>query len=228
MSLWLGTVASSRKSGIVTSGLVLNLDAGNTASYPGSGTTWTDLSGNSRNGTLINSPTYISTYGGGLVFNGTSQQVNISQSGTNFNNNFTVEIWYKATSNAWDWLLNINGYNQGMSLTANGNKARWSYGDWFTEGVTGSIPTQTAANIYQLVFQRNGSALNTWQNGNIIGTPATTSYSSISTTAQINLAKGPSSDYFGGTLYIIRIYSSALTSQEVNQNFLSNRSRFGI
>jgi hypothetical protein len=43
---------------IVTDGLVLCLDAGNPKSYTGSGTTWTDLSGNGNNGTLTNSPTY--------------------------------------------------------------------------------------------------------------------------------------------------------------------------
>ena len=42
---------------IITSGLVLHLDAGNTSSYPGSGTTWTDLSVNGYNGTLTNGPT---------------------------------------------------------------------------------------------------------------------------------------------------------------------------
>ena len=49
---------------IVTSGLVLNLDAGNTASYPGTGTTWTDLSGNGNNGTLVNGVGYNFANGG--------------------------------------------------------------------------------------------------------------------------------------------------------------------
>ena len=53
---------------IITSGLILNLDAGNVASYPGSGTTWTDLSGNGNNGTLINGPTFNSSNGGSILF----------------------------------------------------------------------------------------------------------------------------------------------------------------
>jgi len=52
------TVANSN---IINSGLVLHLDAGNTASYPGSGTTWTDLSGTNNHGTLENGPTYSSS-----------------------------------------------------------------------------------------------------------------------------------------------------------------------
>jgi len=56
--LWTGLVPS-----IVTDGLVLHLDAGDSASYPGSGTTWTDLSGNGNNGTLFGTPSYTASPG---------------------------------------------------------------------------------------------------------------------------------------------------------------------
>ena len=61
----MGLVHSPR---IVTDGLVLALDAGNTKSYPGSGTTWTDLSRIRANGTLTNGPTFSSNNGGTLCF----------------------------------------------------------------------------------------------------------------------------------------------------------------
>ena len=73
---------------IVTNGLVLHLDAGNPASYPGSGTTWTDLSGNGNDGTLVNGVGYDSANGGSLVFDGvndyayTSDLINIQGPGT--------------------------------------------------------------------------------------------------------------------------------------------------
>ena len=54
---------------MVTDGLVLCLDAANTKSYPGSGTTWSDLI-ESNNGTLVNGPTYSSADGGSIVFDG--------------------------------------------------------------------------------------------------------------------------------------------------------------
>jgi hypothetical protein len=57
---------------IVTDGLVLHLDAANTKSYPGSGTTWFDKSGNGKNGTLTNGPTFSSANGGSIVFDGTN------------------------------------------------------------------------------------------------------------------------------------------------------------
>ncbi|NBP55511.1 hypothetical protein EBU71_03030, partial [bacterium] len=83
---------------IVTNGLVLNLDAGNSASYPGTGTTWTDLSGNGNNGTLINGPTYSSSNGGSIVFDGTNDSVNIPISSSLQSQYFTLDAWFKLNS----------------------------------------------------------------------------------------------------------------------------------
>ena len=59
--------------GLVTDGLTLNLDAGDSASYPGSGSTWTDLAGTADNITLVNSPTYTSGTPAYFTFNGSNQ-----------------------------------------------------------------------------------------------------------------------------------------------------------
>jgi len=61
---------------IVANGLVFNVDAGDSTSYPGTGTTWTDLSGNGNNGTLINGgPAFNSADGGNLIFDGVNDYV---------------------------------------------------------------------------------------------------------------------------------------------------------
>ena len=80
---------------IVTDGLILNLDAANTKSYPGSGTTWTDLTGNGYNATLVNSPTH-NTNIGYISFNGTNQYANhtVPQLTTG-TDSFTFEVWFK-------------------------------------------------------------------------------------------------------------------------------------
>ena len=57
---------------IVQSNLVMNLDAGNSSSYSGSGSVWVDLSGNGNDGTLINNPSYSNSSGGSLVFDGSN------------------------------------------------------------------------------------------------------------------------------------------------------------
>ena len=57
-----------------TKNALLYVDAGNAASYSGSGTTWTDLSTTGNNATLVNSPGYSSAYSGYLTFSGTGLQ----------------------------------------------------------------------------------------------------------------------------------------------------------
>jgi len=91
MSVKLGILASSRNSvapspSVVSAGLVMYLDAGNVLSYPGTGNTWFDLSPNSNNGTLINSPTYSTANGGSILFNGSNQFVNIPSTNIPLNN----------------------------------------------------------------------------------------------------------------------------------------------
>ena len=44
---------------LVTKGLVLALDAADPNSYPGSGTTWSDLTGNNLDATLLMVPLFL-------------------------------------------------------------------------------------------------------------------------------------------------------------------------
>jgi hypothetical protein len=84
---------------IVTNGLILNLDAGNPASYPGTGTVWTDLSPSGFNGTLVNGVGYSSNNGGSLVFDGVNDYVLIdSNFSLNTSIGFTINLWFKLTS----------------------------------------------------------------------------------------------------------------------------------
>ena len=68
MAMMAGNVQQNISNGIVLNGLTLYLDAANTSSYSGSGTTWTDLSGNGNTGTIVNSPAYTSGVGGYFNF----------------------------------------------------------------------------------------------------------------------------------------------------------------
>ena len=81
---------------IVENGLVLALDAGNSKSYPGTGTTWTDLSGRGNTGTLNNMEIpgdYSTANGGFLTFDGTDEFVQINNPTTFHNQNFTISAW---------------------------------------------------------------------------------------------------------------------------------------
>jgi hypothetical protein len=113
---------------LVTAGLVLNLDASNTASYSGTGTTWTDLSGRGNHGTLVNSVTYNSSNQGTLVFNanGTDDgsrnpyvQLPMSADFDFGTGDFTVEMWvYTSSGSPHPNLITINANTNGNSYVA--------------------------------------------------------------------------------------------------------------
>ena len=81
---------------IVTSGLVLNLDAAYTPSYPKNGTTWTDLSGNGNNGTLVNGPSFSSLDGGSIIFDGVDDLCTTTYSLSS--QRFSLCFWIKVPS----------------------------------------------------------------------------------------------------------------------------------
>ena len=132
---------------IVTNGMSLCLDAGNRRSYPGSGTTWSDLSGRNNNGTLINSPTITN---GSFLLNGSSQYVTVPTS-TDWSfglNDFTIDMWiyptsYSSTTNN-PTLLAINPYYAAspngimICLNASGNLTLFT-NSVFTSNVTAPL-----------------------------------------------------------------------------------------
>jgi hypothetical protein len=80
---------------IVTSGLVLCLDAANKVSYPSTGTAWYDLSGNANTSTLINGPTFSGMNSGVIVFDGTDDYVSMPMNtNTRLQNNYQTYLTY--------------------------------------------------------------------------------------------------------------------------------------
>jgi len=230
----------------VTEGLVLNLDAGNTTSYPGTGTTWTDLSGRSNNGTLVNSVTYSSTNQGSLVFNGyqNGQGPNpyvLLPTGTDFDfgsSDFTVDMWVNIkTVNDHPNFFSIN-VNQSSNFAA----LRMSY-------YLGNLGISHSYDNANWAAQKSTPiATNTWKNivvSRISGQVAvyidaisnlTYSLSSTLMSNQQNLIGALSSTFtpvgffnLSGNVATTKIYKGrGLTSSEVSTHFNLLKSRFGI
>ena len=103
-SAWKQSSSSSFSIPVNTSNLVVYLDAGETTSYSGSGTTWNDLSGNGNNFTLTNGPTYTSSDGGAIVFDGTNDYAVSATSASFFafgtSNDYSYGAWVKIDSTA--------------------------------------------------------------------------------------------------------------------------------
>jgi hypothetical protein len=101
----------SHSPSIITQNLVLCLDAANSKSYPGSGTTWTDLSGNGNNGTLANGVGYNSGNGGALVFDGVDDYVSLTSADLRFggSNSYTFDFFIKVPHSTTNQTIFSNG-----------------------------------------------------------------------------------------------------------------------
>ena len=221
---WRNYVAPVSLSSIIANGLVLNLDAGNAGSYTGTGTTWTDLSGNGNNGTLINGTSYSSENGGTLVFDGIDDSVYIkSGTGLNLGNTYTFSIWVK-----------FNGFNTVVA----GSSAFYDSGYpmyaadpnnmYIAAGMSyiGINPNLTTNQWVCLTIVRNPTSVIWYKNGVSIGS------GSLNIVAS-NVIKGIGSYYGGGfnlngKISSVTAYNRNLSASEILQNFNTTKTRFGL
>jgi hypothetical protein len=233
---------------IVTSGLVLSLDAADRNSYPGSGTSWRDVSGNGNNGTLTNGPTFNSANQGSIVFDGTDDYVNCG-SGSSVNitgTQLTLNAWvYRTALNS-----NVSNYRRIIEKAAAYPALQYSLvttPTGFSSGegrllldmyIDSSIPTGAIGSTqlqlntwYCVAATYDGSFRRLYVNGILDGQLATTG--NITPTVS-NLGIG---DYLleSGTTYAwngrisnTMIYNRALTASEILQNYNAQKSRFGL
>jgi len=223
---------------VVTDGLVLALDAADTNSYPGTGSTWYDLSGNGNNGTLTNGPTYSSSNGGYLDFDGTDDYVaeTSSLSDAFWQGNWTASFWVNfdtvntTSSSSNDRPLLHHGSSstrKGLHLTQRNSKIRFGlYSDDLD-----STSTVTTGTWYNVVFTLNNSSyvkqnyLNGVLDNSHTGGGA---YAGTGTNTRICgkvLTFGLS---FDGFMSSCSFYNRVLTASEIKQNFNALRGRFGI
>jgi hypothetical protein len=215
---------------VVDTSLQLWLDAGQTASYPGSGTTWTDLSGAGRNGTLTNGPTYSNTNGGFIVFDGTNDFVQCSGSLTVTAATFVCWIRRNGTQGQYDGILFSRGTNTtGMNFyTSNQLGYHWndasSTYNW-SSGLT--VPDLTWCMIAISVTSTAATAY-LCQTSEITTANNTVNHSS-SLLDDIKIAQDDAgSRFFNGSIATAMIYNRALTADEITTNFNALRGRYGI
>jgi hypothetical protein len=210
---------------IVTQGLVLALDAADRNSYPGSGTTWTDLSGGGNNGTLTNGPTFNSGNGGSIVFDGSNDYVNLPYQLLSGSQDFTVNIWIKANSHAAGTIF--GNYPAGNLQLFYGTVAT---GMWLNNASTylDSPGTEFTTNPVFFTAQRiGGNETIVYLNGILKKTGASTS--TIGSVSNFRMGTNTSNgEVYNGNIAQVSIYNRALTAAEISQNFNATRSRFGI
>jgi len=214
---------------IVQDGLVLELDAADKNSYPGSGTTWRDLSGNANNGTLTNGPTFNTGSAGSIVFDGVDDYVNIGNIGNFGSNPITYEWVLKSTPNGNFQSILINGTdNQAhIYLMDNGNIRYFSTTSYDTVGLN------VNTNIFKILsITKSGSTALIYVNGILAYTlgvaSQTGNFNQLTLAANLTAPPGVVSYPLKGNIANFKLYNRALSSTEILQNYNATKTRFGL
>ena len=211
---------------IVTDGLVLALDAGNVKSYPGSGTTWTDLSGRGNTGTLTNGPTYNSANGGSIVFDGSNDYVDLgTQSNLTGITNLTVCGWSRGSGYIANRYYNTTGDN-GWLLFAGALSGRKN-GSTFISVLSGYSFSENEW-VYT-VGVISGDIWSVYVNGILRNSVNAGDGATVFANNVMYMGAIPHfSLYYNMNIAQTQIYNRALSAAEVSQNFNALRSRFSI
>jgi hypothetical protein len=201
---------------IPTSGLSLYVDAGKASSYSGSGNQWNDLSGNNNTGTLQNSPTYSSSNGGILTFNGSNQYTTFN-SPVNIpigNSNYTISVWFNAAnlgSNGFVGWGNYGTTNQvnALRLSATGFIHYWWGNDL-------SVNTALSINTwYNVVARFDGTNRQLWLNNVLIGGDTPGSSHNVPNANNLTIGTTNVNEYFNGKISNVEIYNRAISDSEI-------------
>jgi hypothetical protein len=207
--------------GIVQSGLVLNLDAGVSSSYPGSGTTWYNLIPGGVNGTLTNGPTYSSANGGVIVLDGVNDYIDVPINLTN--TNYTI--------------MGAARYVVVGGRTFSGQSNNWLMGHWnsstqnhFANGWVSGVgagPSDTNWRSYATTGNYSGDSWGLYVNGVLNAGPNSGGSNGPNGFSIGRYAPG-NSEYSNSHISFLICYNRILTAAEIQQNFNATRSRFSV
>jgi hypothetical protein len=230
-------------SNIVTSGLILSLDAANSTSYPGSGTTWSDLSGNGNNGTLTNGPTFNSANGGSILFDGSNDVVMIPRvypGALSITSNITTIAWiYYRDVGYTSWMIVIDDMGSSPftswcmwiddSAPSSGKKiATYDNGIWLRSTYT-IEPNRWNCIAMSKSGNTSSFYINSIFSNNVTFTSLTNGIYTPETVTGTGIGSHTSNNYpFNGYIANVQVYNKALTASEIQQNYNSQKSRFEL
>jgi hypothetical protein len=216
--------------------LVLYYNPGMTESYPGSGTSLVDLSGNGLTGTMSN----LSYTNPAFTFNGSTSQVSIPDNaalepGTG---SWTIEVWFKNAGSSGTVIGKYNNGGQSANISyalrlVGSNLIRADFSNGSTALVTNNYTFTTNTWVQMVyVWDKTNNSIYTYSNGELKQTKAISITGGIlNATTNLFLGSyngGEYAQYFNGQMGIVRIYKKALNATEVQTNFNSNRALYGL
>jgi hypothetical protein len=216
---------------IITDGLVLALDAANNRSYPGTGTTWSDLSGNGNSGTLTNGPTFNSGNGGSIVFDGVDDYI------------VTPDPQLPQYEWTIDVVIKCNDYSN-SPIFLSPNSAGIDHFLRFSSSNKIVFQVTTAADVGNRNVQSNYTAAV----GEILHLTfiRTSTYKSIFIDGQLDIqsidevesaawagtwrfgTRGNTTFPLNGNIYSSKSYNRVLSSEEIQQNYNATKIRYGL
>jgi hypothetical protein len=210
---------------IVTNGLVLYLDAANTKSYPKSGTSWYDLSGNGNTGTLVNGIGYNSNNLGSLSFDGANDKVSTGYKPSGVRSYF---IWVKHNSLTHPSGYQLSGTQQANAYTyigiANGGNVYYYAGANTGGDIGNPVTVNTWVNL-GFVLNADGSRI-VYKDG--IGIHSNTGGLGGTATAEFSVGCINDNYHVNGNIAQVSIYNRALTASEIQQNYNITKARFSL
>jgi hypothetical protein len=234
---------------IVTDGLVLYLDAANTRSYPGTGTTWSDLSRSGNNSTLVNGPTFNSANGGAIVFDGSNDYADITNPLNIQAQNITISTWTYPSSATYA-ITSLIDYDHSSTIlqgwvlqSEDATTNRYYYFAYYdgstfqpSTGIGAGKGIQLTTSIWQnLTYTKNGTSIIGYLNGIQVFTStagsSTISYQSNRTMrigGVVSTLPGVGLRFYNGRVSPTQVYNRALSATEVLQNYNATKTRFGL
>jgi len=229
---------------VIQRGLVLHLDASTTGSYPGSGTNWYDLSSNLSNGVLTNGPTYDSTSGGNITFDGSNDMVWVNNNVSNlFSNTFTQMAWVYYLSDTGTYqgifwgegavaggsgyqmllsFLSVNSTSCSTHCRVNNSVTGWSNND----NTLGIVMTNSWKHV---AWSFNNGTTKMYLNGSLQWTD-TSRGSYVGGTSSPFVIGGRNDAALCSNMRVANVlcYNRTLTDSEILQNYNIQKSRFGL
>lgn len=227
---WLNTNGywtSFLDSGIVTDGLTLRLDASNSTSYPGSGSTWVDLVNPQQNITLVNSPTYTSSSPSYFNFNG-SNQYGSGSGAVLSSTSYTKQLWFYLNSYTVNNLVSSSNSGHYMFFN-NGNKLYSGHTNW--AGFPTNFPSTSSFDLntwYNVALTFNTTdGMKLYINGSLDST-YTTIKTGLSGNNSVDIASFNAGNLLNGRISRVYCYNTSISASDVLQNFNTEKSLFGL
>lgn len=237
ISIFPAHAAASLGVGISKNALVMYWDAANFNSYPGSGTSWNDISVNNYTATLYNSPTYNRTSGGSsFSFNQTlSQYAGVPTNTIDFTGGYSISFYANfGNVNNWERIIDFGNGELANNIIA--AREGTTNNIWFevhssgaSKGVCKGLNaiSNNTLDQYTFVVSANGASCNIYKNGTAFTTTIVngTDFRPVSGITRLNNYIGRSNwsadSYFEGSIQEIAIYNAPLSASDIAQNYNS-------